>query len=847
MAVNLNAVMKHNGSITPTAALLDGAADPGSLYGGTSPRFATAGKPAGRYGMRVTYPSALDLSAHDYVSLGYVAESWGPAYGLASVGSGGLRVLFVDSGGNYAGYNLYGGDVPGYTPDNTQGYLAAYAYERFTFHIARGRTPNVASGVIDWSAIVALELSLYKTSGDNKDAGIMYVVSRSAPIVTGSSGFSAIAVAAMSSWDKQLISQSPVMQRNAAQSLYSLAIGLTVGNGVTATNLTDSGFGVGFENPYEFSASYPTSGPWVQLPDSHARALKIVQSAACVLSLTDGSFASAGWWQWELSGTGVATCTRVDFWRFDGFTAAHGSYIDCAWNEADTAVEVTAATVITGGVIRGAKTTALKVLSGAGVYSGLDLEINSPAATYDIELGDGGAGAYELAKITVPAGYTLRLRNNSSSNAITVKLPLGLAYSTSTAGGAITVTIPEVSVDISAPALIAGSRVQLYSVTDGVQLLNTVLVGTGLTHTLPYVADKVIRLRADHATKLPLETIGVLTATGLTFLDVQEEDKVYLTNSIDGSTVTEFVPDLPNIQVDINDPDGVTYVQRLYAWFQWYMTTAEGIASDFFGAVYAIDSTNYIIDQSKADIRLDNVSLMPVMVTGATLTRKDGTTILAPTTNAIQIDPGRSYSVETGVSGLTPTEAVKLDAISSLALETTAQSIVASVVALLARPQPPTASDVSTSVWGSESAALVSKEATSQQLITKTNGIQTGVTTLVGRSEAPTTAQITTAVWGSPTVSSLAKEVSSQSILTLSNTSDTKLNNLLAKPNAPTTAEIATSVWSASKVNTLALEASLAPIAATSTTAATNTTALVSRATPPTKEEVAVSVWGYTE
>lgn len=408
-------------------------------------------------------------------------------------------------------------------------------------------------------------------------------------------------------------------------------------------------------------------------------------------------------------------------------------------------------------------------------------------------------------------------------------------------------TIPEVSVDISAPALIAGSRVQLYSVTDGVQLLNTVLVGTGLTHTLPYVADKVIRLRADHATKLPLETIGVLTATGLTFLDVQDEDKVYLTNSIDGSTVTEFVPDIPNIQVDINDPDGVTYVQRLYAWFQWYMTTAEGIASDFFGAVYAIDSTNYIIDQSKADIRLDNVSLMPVMVTGATLTRKDGTTILAPTTNAIQIDPGRSYSVETGVSGLTPTESVKLDAISSLALETTAQSIVSSVAALLARPQPPTASDVSTSVWGSASAALVSKEATSQQLITKTNGIQTGVTTLVGRSEAPTTAQITTAVWGSPMVSSLAKEVSSQSILTLSNTSDTKLNNLLAKPNAPTTAEIATSVWSASKVNTLALEASLAPIAATSTTAATNTTALVSRATPPTKEEVAVSVWGYTE
>lgn len=470
MAVNINAVMKYNGSITPAVALLDGAA-PGSFYGGTSPRFDTAGKPAGRYGMRITYPSSLDLSAHDYVSIGYVAEGWGPAYGLASVGSGGLRVLFVDSGGNYAGYNLYGSDVPGYTPDNAQGYLASYAYERAIFHIARGRTPSVASGIINWSAIVAVELSLYKTSGDNKDAGIFSMASRSAPIVTGSSGFSAIAAASMGNGelnDKQMISQAPVMQRNAAQALYSLAIGLTVGNGVTATNLSDSGFGIGFENPYEFSAAYPTSGPWVQLPDSHARAFKIVQSAACVLSLTDGSFASAGWWQWDLSGSGVATCARVQFWRFDGFKAAHGHYVDCTWNDADTAVEVTAATVISGGLIRGAKATGLKVLGAAGVYSNLDLSIDSLVGTYDIELGEGGAGTYELPNITLPAGRTLRVLNNSASNAIVVVLPPGTLYSATTAGGSITVvsagtklTITDLPPGCDAVVLTAGTSTVL--------------------------------------------------------------------------------------------------------------------------------------------------------------------------------------------------------------------------------------------------------------------------------------------------------------------------------------------------------------------------------------------------
>ena len=669
MTVNINSVMKYNGSITPTAALLDGAAAPASLYSGTSPRFATAGKPAGRYGMRITYPSALDLSAHDYVSLGYVAEGWGPAYGLASVGSGGLRVLFVDSGGNYAGYNLYGRDVPGYTPDNAQGYLAAYAQDRFIFHVARRRTPSVASGVVNWSAIVAVELSLYQTSGDNKDAGIFSIASRSAPIVTGSSGFSAIAASAMSNGalnDKQLISQSPVMQRNAAQTLYSLAIGLTVGNGVTATNLSDSGFGIGFENPYEFSASYPTSGPWVQLPDSHARTFKIVQSAACVLSLADGSFASAGWWQWELSGNGVATCARVQFWRFNGFRAAHGDYIDCAWNDADTPVEVTAATVISGGLIRGAKSTALKITSAAGVYSGLELEIDGLAATYDVELGEGGAGTYELAKITVPDGYTLRVRNNSASNAVVVKLPLGLAYSTSTAGGAITVEIPEVSVDVVASALISGSRVQLYNVTDGIEMLNSVLPSSGLIYTASYTGDKIVRLRADHASKLPLETAGVLTESGLTFLDIQQEDTVYADNGVDGSTVTEFTPDEANIQVDISDPDGVTDVQRLYAWLQWYMTTEGGVRSDFFGSVSAIDSANYQIDQAKANIKLDNVSLIPVRVVGGNLTRRDGSTVIAASSGSIQMDPGKAYAIETGVSGLTVDESNKLQTISIL-------------------------------------------------------------------------------------------------------------------------------------------------------------------------------------
>ena len=110
------------------------------------------------------------------------------------------------------------------------------------------------------------------------------------------------------------------------------------------------------------------------------------------------------------------------------------------WINGDTAVEVTLATKITGGLIRSAKTTALKIIGGADVYSGLSLKIDSAAATYDIELGSGGAGTYDLSKVSVPSGYTLRLRNNSA-NAVTIKLAAGIANTTSTAGGAIGVTV----------------------------------------------------------------------------------------------------------------------------------------------------------------------------------------------------------------------------------------------------------------------------------------------------------------------------------------------------------------------------------------------------------------------
>ncbi len=235
--------------------------------------------------------------------------------------------------------------------------------------------------------------------------------------------------------------------------------------------------------------------------------------------------------------------------------------------------------------------------------------------------------------------------------AIHITTPDGANFTTSytvafTGSGAISGAYTDAAgthVLITAPALVSGSRVQVYDVTAGSELYNGVLAADGLTLATTFSSAHTIRLRADHATKLPLQTAGVLSSTGLTFLDVQIDDTVYTGNAVDGSTITEFSADGPNIQVDINDLDGITSVQRLYAWMQYYQTTAAGIASSFFGAMSAADAANYVIDQTLVDLKLDNVNASPLRVVGGYLSRKDGSTIIATTSNSIQMDPGRAY------------------------------------------------------------------------------------------------------------------------------------------------------------------------------------------------------------
>lgn len=199
---------------------------------------------------------------------------------------------------------------------------------------------------------------------------------------------------------------------------------------------------------------------------------------------------------------------------------------------------------------------------------------------------------------------------------------------------------------VTITGLVANSRVYLKNITDDANLYNAVVAGTSLTIPLLWTADKTLRLRVQNTigatSYLPVEQTNTLTINGAGFVVSQVLDSVYASNAITGSSVTEFTADYPNVQVDITDPDGITSVQRLYAWYRANEYSASGI--EFFqNGIVAEDAANYQIHASIINLQLDNKNAAPVLIVGARLYRDDGTTIIYSGSGSIQLDPGKAY------------------------------------------------------------------------------------------------------------------------------------------------------------------------------------------------------------
>ena len=210
-------------------------------------------------------------------------------------------------------------------------------------------------------------------------------------------------------------------------------------------------------------------------------------------------------------------------------------------------------------------------------------------------------------------------------------------------------------VRITVTGLQAGSRVQIRNLTTPALVVDEVVAGTSANWVVPYTTDQTLRLRVAKTGYLRVQATGVLSSSGASFLVSQASNSIYAANAIDGATVTEFTPDFPNIQIDLDDPDGVTSVPRIYAWMCVQETTSQGIET-FFGLLDADDAANYRNNTAVGILQLDNRSGIPVRIVGGRLYRDDDGPVIASTSGSIQLEPLKAYVASSGTITQTLTQ-----------------------------------------------------------------------------------------------------------------------------------------------------------------------------------------------
>lgn len=686
MAITYQAVLVFQGTEAaftttniPVAPIIEGSGSDSYEVDQSGPGFRqTTNKTGTRNGCRIPLLATENFTTHKYISFSLGSEEYGQTNNMETVANGGIRIIFVDSLGNYAGYNVWGSDIPDYDPGlaNVEGWFNSFqsvtaAATPLAWYIDRTRTPDIASGTaVDWTDITNVEITIALAPGktDQPDLFLRRLVKYDYYTITGTATLEDIyqqvvldsngASDIIQSGDK---TRASFKDFSAAQRVYTTRTEFKIGDGVTATSFTDSAFALGVLNTWDQRASYRVIGPYVSLDDENTRTLEINQTATCTLSLTDGSIASAYNWQWKLIGStsGTATCTRMSFYRsqktstVEGFLAGHGTYIDCTWEDC-TDLTIDANTVITGGVYRNqtnANGKGLVITSSAGDYSSLDIRFNNNT-NHDIELGSGGAGTYDLSGISVASGYTLKIHNDSTTNAITIKIPTGITYTTSSAGGSITVQTPATTYTLQLPNILDNSRVRIINETTSTELVNKLVSGgsgvnetftEGTDYTAGDTGKYVITYQSGTTAKRCVSGIFNFPATTSTnsIPTIQEDDSVYNAIGLDGSLITEFASDFPNVEIDINDGDGTTTVQRLYSWYIHETTTATGIL--WCDGIIAQDQFNYVIITSIIDLVLENKNTTPLLLTGGLLTRDDDAVIFSTTGGSAFANPGKAF------------------------------------------------------------------------------------------------------------------------------------------------------------------------------------------------------------
>lgn len=657
-----------------------------SLFGGDTTSGVTA-----MCGYRVV--NTMDLSTRSAVYFAAAQNNLGRST-LRLFSEGGIRIVFQDGSSNWAAFNIYGRDIGPFSA-TADGGLTAFAgfADNSTgggagWFLSRDLTPAASSGVLNWANITAFEVHFRPNTSTRCQLVVGRFATLDTPLhtgsVSGSGFFSDVAAsygsASGSDWPLSFVYRNPLTFMLGASSVpRSFQTGLQIGDGSAATTLALSSVSfILWKPPQDNTGTEDVPNPSVLL--SSPRLVNINQSATDNVTFSDSSFSTSSLWGLTVQGNTAGTCSfsRCQFWRFATFTCGHGTFTDCLWDTATAPVQVSANSTITRGTVRNATAGGLQITGAAGNYATRVNAAFSNNTTYDIALGSGGAGTYVLSGISVVGSYTLKIRNDSATNAVTVEIPAGITYTTSTAGGSITVVTPAVYQSVTINGLVTGSRVYIYDTVTATVLANAVASGSSYTWTdpSPATANRNIWLRVAYqsgvtAKKFIDVAIGTAGTTDLTaavtYLANQEDDPVYNLNAIDGSAVTGISIDDAIDRVVISIAGGAVTWPEIYAYQVYWLATSAGIIDDA-AFITAPDTANYLL----SGFQIRNTSTVPLTITGG-YGRDAATETVAAcidtagSTGNIYPAPDHVVPFSTG-SGLTAGQAAKLESLDTQAV-----------------------------------------------------------------------------------------------------------------------------------------------------------------------------------
>jgi hypothetical protein len=295
--------------------------------------------------------------------------------------------------------------------------------------------------------------------------------------------------------------------------------------------------------------------------------------------------------------------------------------------------------------------------------------------TYDINTGSGFTGTFKTLNaanlitetISPSIGFKLKIKALVVTANATNSLTYIRVTTDSTALAQQNNLYPLDTSTITITGLRAGSRVQVYDVTNTSELFNAIVAGTTLTLSAPFVANYTARVRVMYSTAITadefIEFSDLVTVNGLSRSVTPKLDPVYINNGVDGFGVVGIA--INDAALLIEADDGTFSWADIYAFETTWLFSEVGIRDEG-RFIQAIDSANYLLENFK----IKNISspTAPLVITngwGRDSVTNQTITLIDVTGGTIFSNPDLVISYATG-SGLSPSEQATLSKLDTL-------------------------------------------------------------------------------------------------------------------------------------------------------------------------------------